>query len=116
MSQRVFRSHKQPIRKDLSWEERWKGPDKGLISCWEVGRELSQKEPELGERARNGELPVLAWKGGVLYFLSFSSGQLAKAIRRCVRRSIFAGSDQAAAMVDNSVCMMCWRKALRRSA
>jgi hypothetical protein len=65
MSQRIFRSYKEPIREGLSQEERWKGYDKGLITCWEVGRQLSQKEPGLAERARNGELPAAGWKGGV---------------------------------------------------
>jgi hypothetical protein len=37
----------------------------GLITCWEVGRELGQKEPALVKRAMNGELPILGWKGGV---------------------------------------------------
>jgi hypothetical protein len=26
---------------------------------------MAKKEPELAERARNGELPVIGWKGGV---------------------------------------------------
>ena len=41
------------------------GHDKGLITCWEVGRELSKEEPELAKRAKKGDLPVLVWKGGV---------------------------------------------------
>jgi hypothetical protein len=49
----------------LSWGERWKGPDNGLFTCWEVGRELAKKDPDLAERARRGELPLLDWKGGV---------------------------------------------------
>lgn len=65
MSQWVYRSYKEPIRKGLTWEERWKGDDSGLIGCWELGRELREKEPELAKRAENGELPVLVWKGGV---------------------------------------------------
>ena len=65
MNQRVIRSNKEPIREDPSWDERWRGADKGLIICWEVGRERSKKEPELSEQAKNGELPVLGWKGGV---------------------------------------------------
>lgn len=65
MNQRIFRSHTEPKREGLSWNERWKGKDKGLITCWEVGRELREKEPELASRAENGELPVLGWKGGV---------------------------------------------------
>lgn len=62
---RIYRSHQEPIREGLSWDERWIGPDKGLIICWEVGRQLSDRDPELARRATNGELPVLGWKGGV---------------------------------------------------
>ncbi len=65
MSHRINRSYSEQLRRDLSWDERWKGSDKGLITCWEVGRKLSKKEPELASRAKNGELPVLGWKGGV---------------------------------------------------
>ena len=65
MSQRIYRSCREPIRKGLTWEECWKGDDKGLISCWELGRELREKEPALAKRAEDGELPVLVWKGGV---------------------------------------------------
>lgn len=65
MNMRIFRSYKEPIRTGLSWDESWKGDDKGLITCWEVGRELREKEPELASRAEKGELPVLGWKGGV---------------------------------------------------
>lgn len=65
MSQRIYRSYQEPKREGFSWNECWQGPDIGLITCWEVGRELGQKEPELVKRARNGELPVLGWKGGV---------------------------------------------------
>lgn len=65
MNQRIHRSHKKPKRQGLSWDERWKGNDKGLITCWEVGRELREKEPELASRAEQGELPILGWKGGV---------------------------------------------------
>lgn len=65
MSQRVYRSYSEPKREGLSWDERWKGDDEGLIACWEVGRELSIKEPQLAEKAKSGELPVLGWKGGV---------------------------------------------------
>ena len=64
MSQRIRRSYEEPRREGLSWCERWEGHDKGLIQCWEVGRELSKKKPELAERARYAELPVLDWKGG----------------------------------------------------
>jgi hypothetical protein len=65
MSNRIYRSCQEPIRKDPSFAERWRGPDKGLITCWEVGRERSKDSPELAERVKNGELPNLGWKGGV---------------------------------------------------
>lgn len=65
MSQRIFRSFNEPIRKGLSQEESWKGNDKGLITCWEVGRAIREKEPELARRAEEGELPPMGWKGGV---------------------------------------------------
>ena len=65
MSPRIYRSISEPIRENPSFEERWKGPDNGLIIAWEVGREKSVKYPYLAERAKNGELPVLGWRGGV---------------------------------------------------
>jgi hypothetical protein len=65
MSKHIYRSCNEPKREGLSWDDLWRGPDKGLIKCWEVGRDMREKDPELAERARNGELPVLGWKGGV---------------------------------------------------
>ena len=65
MGQRIYRSYRAKKRDGLSWDELWMGHDKGLITCWEVGRELSKEKPELAERAKKGELPVLVWKGGV---------------------------------------------------
>jgi hypothetical protein len=61
----VQRSIRQPIREGLSWEELWLGPDGGLIWCWERGRQKRSDEPELASQAERGELPLLAWKGGV---------------------------------------------------
>jgi hypothetical protein len=67
MSQHIFRSSREPIRKrlDLTWAELWKGYDKGLIASWEIGRELREKKPALATCANMGELPSLGWKGGV---------------------------------------------------
>ncbi len=65
MSQLVRRAFTEPCRESPSFEERWKGPDRGLITCWEVGRELREQDPSLALRAARGELPPLAWKGGV---------------------------------------------------
>jgi hypothetical protein len=62
MSSRVFLSINEPIRENPSFEERLRGPDKGLIIAWEVGRERRMKEPELAEKAEKGELPVLGYR------------------------------------------------------
>ncbi len=65
MSFCIYRSINEPLRENLSFAERWRNLDKGLIICWEVGRKLSVSEPSLAERALNGELPLLAFKGGI---------------------------------------------------
>ena len=65
MSKRIYRSYGQPKREGLSWQELWQVDDKGLILCWEIGRDMRQRETKLAQRAENGELPVLVWKGGV---------------------------------------------------
>jgi hypothetical protein len=74
---RLYRSIEEPIRKNLSWAELWKGPDNGLVCCWERGREKRIEDPDLAVRASNGELVPrvrikkskqyrgLVWKGGV---------------------------------------------------
>lgn len=62
---RLRRSVKQPIREGLSFEELWRGPDRGLIGCWERGRQIRLQDPELAARAAKGELVMLVWKGGV---------------------------------------------------
>ena len=59
------RSIEEPVRKALTWEELWKGSDNGLIACWEQGRVKAVNSPDLAESCKSGELPVLAWKGGV---------------------------------------------------
>jgi len=59
------RSIDEPIREGLSWHERWDRDDRGLIACWENGRELSQRNPEQADCAKNGELIKLGWVGGV---------------------------------------------------
>ena len=47
-----------------SWEERWEGPDKGLVCSWLRGIEKAKESPELAEQALRGELPSLPWVGG----------------------------------------------------
>lgn len=64
MGDKLRRSIKQPYRTGLSHAETWQGPDRALIVCWEVGRRLREKDPELASRASDGELVSLPWKGG----------------------------------------------------
>ena len=65
MLHHVYRSILEPNRKGLSWDETWRAVDAGLIACWERGREKALEDIELASCAKRGELPVLAWKGGV---------------------------------------------------
>lgn len=61
----LHRSIEKPIRKNLSRTEMWGDADKGLIWCWEMGRQMRLEDPNLAARAARGELVMLAWKGGV---------------------------------------------------
>lgn len=65
MNQRIYRPFDTPKREGISWEKRWEGEDKGLITCWEVGRDLREQDKDLASRAEHGELPALDWKGGI---------------------------------------------------
>ncbi|MGE8179313.1 hypothetical protein [Pseudomonas fluorescens] len=65
MSHRIHCSIKAPPRSGLTRDQLWEADDKGLIKCWEVGRERAAKFPDLAKRCLAGELPVLGWKGGV---------------------------------------------------
>ena len=47
------------------WEERWEGPDRGIVASWLRGIEKAAESPALAGAALGGELPVLPWKGGV---------------------------------------------------
>jgi len=62
---RIYRSFDEPERKNLSWKETWKNEDRGLIKNYELGRKLALSNPELAIKAKNGEFPVLEYKGGV---------------------------------------------------
>jgi hypothetical protein len=61
----ITRSTREPIREYIDMDHRWKGPDKGLIWCWERGRQMAKEDPELSARAASGELMILGFKGGV---------------------------------------------------
>lgn len=65
MTSRIQQDISSPPRPQLSWRDTWEGEDNGLIKCWEVGRELATKRPELVQACLNDELPALGWKGGV---------------------------------------------------
>ncbi|MFO3797955.1 MAG: hypothetical protein ACK8QZ_11865 [Anaerolineales bacterium] len=65
MSRLIQRSSTEPERLGLQRSEAWEGPDSGLILNWEIGRKLAIQKPDLAEKALNGELPPLNWKGGV---------------------------------------------------
>jgi len=43
---RVTRSITEPIRENLTMVQRWDGPDHGMISCWEAGREAVDRGTE----------------------------------------------------------------------
>lgn len=62
---RLFRSISEPIRENMSFDERANGIDRGHILAWEYGRKLAATNKELHESARRGELPVLVYKGGL---------------------------------------------------
>jgi hypothetical protein len=62
---KIHRSIAEPIRLKANWEEKWNGVDQGLIACWERGREKHLEDPTLASQARDGQLVVLPWKGGV---------------------------------------------------
>lgn len=61
----IRRDIAEPHRGELSWAERWEGIDGGLIACWERGCEKRKEDPALAQRASEGELVLLPWRGGV---------------------------------------------------
>lgn len=62
---RIHHLISDPPQLPRSWHARWEGADNGLIACWLRGIEKAREAPDLAARARAGELPVLAWRGGV---------------------------------------------------
>jgi hypothetical protein len=53
MPNRIERSIQEPIREDLTWQEAWQGPDKGIIFCWEKGRRERLERPDDDARAQD---------------------------------------------------------------
>jgi hypothetical protein len=74
MPEYLRRSARKPAREGLDLAGRWEGPDRGLIWCWERGREKQTEVPELAVRARDGELVSLVWKKGTLRYLAMWQG------------------------------------------
>ena len=64
MKRIIFRSVNEPIRENLTWNEKWKQEDDGLFKCWELGRILGVEDPETAKNAINGQLIPLVWHGG----------------------------------------------------
>jgi hypothetical protein len=65
MTDLVQRPHSKPPRTGLTRTQLWEDVDRGLIKCWEIGRQRATRFPELAQRCLADELPVLGWKGGV---------------------------------------------------
>lgn len=74
MAKRLKRASKQPVRTGLSVAELWGGPDRGLIWCWERGRQKRVEDPELAKRAEAGELVPLAWQRDSLLYAATWQG------------------------------------------
>jgi hypothetical protein len=62
---RIQRNLSDPKRTTRDYDTLWNGPDQGLIASWERGIEKAKEDPELSAKAKNGELVILGWKGGV---------------------------------------------------
>lgn len=62
---RIQRSIHEPIKNFSSWDEQWKGEDLGIISSWQTGREKAITDIDMATQAKNGELMVLCWRGGL---------------------------------------------------
>lgn len=87
MTTHVTRSITTPIRNGLKTvADIWDGRDKGLIFCWEQGREEAARKPDLADRAGRGELVAVGraesrdaedhgiWKRGSLQYLAWWQG------------------------------------------
>ena len=74
MTTSLHRSVDVPIRDLQNMDERWAGPDRGLIWCWERGRQKRDAEPALAARAATGELIRLVWKRGSFQYLATWQG------------------------------------------
>jgi 5'-3' exonuclease len=58
----VTRSISEPIRQNLNLIQKWDQPDRGMIACWEAGREASGTDTQNPWRA--GTMNFIAWQQG----------------------------------------------------
>ncbi len=65
MNMIINKSISEPIPRTTSWDESWGDLPAGLVTAWNTGRDKVERDPELAEAARTGQLIPLVWKGGV---------------------------------------------------
>jgi hypothetical protein len=51
MTLRIHRSIDSPLRTGLNRDELWEADDKGLIKCWEIGRQRAARFPDLARQS-----------------------------------------------------------------
>lgn len=64
-SMKIYESIDNPPTVSADFFERCDGPDEGLINSWLCGINQALQVPSMAAKAKAGELPVLAWKGGI---------------------------------------------------
>jgi hypothetical protein len=65
MNMIINKSISEPIPPIRNWNENWGDLPAGLVTAWNTGRDKIERDPEIAEAARNGQLIPLVWKGGV---------------------------------------------------
>ena len=61
----VRHSFANPPPFEVDYAKRNEGPDRGLVNAWLSGIAMRKDKPTLAQQAAAGELPVLAFRGGV---------------------------------------------------
>jgi len=62
---KVHRKVSEGRRDNIKWDDKWRDLPQSLVTSWERGLEKAGEDPDLAARIRDGELPILPWKGGV---------------------------------------------------